>query len=580
MKGLAAAVGTALRSGRFVSTWSVVFSFVLSFTVMAPSIDSDDVVPAVAAIAACWACFALGLVITGVIERAAGRSGVRVVVVVVGLLVLSACRPMLQDAWLQFFGASVSPIWQLPFRILTNLIVWSVSLGATAVLVVTSRSVSATNSTLRAVLFELDAASGRAAQFAERAHDTVAGIVVRLRSHVELLRVNPGDADSNARAVAEQIRSLSHHVADVATSDLRSIPVTCDSMVASPRANTTPLLRVPPAGVVAMLYLACMFPYAVRTASLPTILAACVIVIVGGRLVDVCSRRRRRSRRAPMPTAVYLSLSLLVGIGLSVVSAIPGASPATAMVPTAAYAALAGGAAAASGRLHALRVERQRLSRAIEAEQRASRAATTATRDALRAASEILHRDGQAACAVFALRHPHPTPVVVTELADVLDELIDRVAVIFEYEYPSVDTRSIENLVETWARVTPIRMAVSLSARAALDTHPLSARTAYEVVAEGLLNGAKHGDGGATVVTCDVTRTGAGPRLSVTIQTSGRLAPGAQLRPTSHIGHLGARLDPEADGATLEALIDLDDAIPAPVVVSPERLGEDGRTRP
>ena len=574
MKTMAAAVGDALRSGRFLTVWSLGISFLLSFTVMAPSGDPAADAGRLAATAECWVCFAVGLVILGALERVTQSPGARVAVVVLGLTALSATRPLVQDGWLGASGDPVGPPWELPFRILTNLVVWFVALSACAVLVNTTRSLRTTNGTLRALVIELDAAHERAALFDLRSRAAVDDAVTRLRREVSLCRAQPTAAVRAARELGAKMRSFSHSLGEDASSELAAVesPRGDDALtVSSPRGRRARhSLRVPPAGVVAVLYIACLVPYAAHAASLPGIVSAFVIVVVGGMVVDRVSRRCLRSRRPSSAAFAFLTGSALVGIALSTIVAVSGLRSALVFVPAVAYVALAWGTAACAGRVHALRVEQRRLSDTVAAEQRASRSETARTRLAVGAVAELLHRDGQGTCTVFAMQHTDPQQDDVAELVDRLDEILDQVANVFDQKRPSVDASTIDELIATWARVLPVETEVSQASRAALDAHPACARTAYEVIAEGLLNGAKYGAGGRARIACAVVATGAGPRLRVRVLTPGRLVSGTQLHPSSHVGHLGARLHAEADGVVLQALIAFDAEDSGPVVMSAE----------
>jgi hypothetical protein len=562
MNGLIKAAGGAIKSGRFISTWSIVIALLVSLTVMAPAVNGVPLALLHPAGLVGSLCFVVLLATVAVLERQILRPGRRAVVVIVGVLVAAAGRPILQDAWLLAFGATPAPGWQLPFRIATNVIVWAVALVTIAVIVDAARSLRGTNSLLRSAIHELDATRDRADAFDGEARAALRDAVVSLRDDIEAFRLGRLTASAIA---SERIRSWSHNLGRLANQreDHNDASSSSEGDL-GPRPQRG--LRLPPIGVITLLYAVCFLPYATRVVPLPQLLVSVVVLVAGGAIVDLLPRLRA-ARGARRSSAVFLALAVVVGLTLSLAAALGGAEGWLAGVPALVYVALAVASAMCTGTLHALRVERRRLSDAVSAQQRASHLGARPARDALLEAAELLHRDGQGDCTSFAIEHPKPTSAERAVLAKQLGDLLDRVGQAFDRARSSVDSTSIEALIATWGRVMELEAQLSPAAITALDTHPGLARDAYDVVAEGLLNAVKHGGAGAAWVELGVIASGAGPRLRVQVGSPGTVGVGTQLRSGSHLDDLGARLHPAADGARLEAALPLvEDRMPRPVV--------------
>ena len=257
---------------------------------------------------------------------------------------------------------------------------------------------------------------------------------------------------------------------------------------------------------------------------------------------------------------------------LALVALACGAPLGRALIAARVYAVVALGVAACAGVLRALRVEQRRLSGVVATAQRAARAGTRPAREALDEAAELLHRDLQGRCAVFALEHSEPSPderaMLVAQLRDALDEVGDVFA-----RGRRVDPVSLDAIVATWGRVIDLSVSVTPRAQAAFDAGDPAARDAYDIVSEGVLNAVKHTGQRRADVAVDVVSTGAGAVLAVRVRSFGSLPAGAQLRPASRVASLGAVLSATPDGAVLEARLPLSGASPAAAVVSAEHGG-------
>ena len=561
MTRLVAAARSALASGRFISAWTIGASLLLSLTVMAPAVSG----PAAQVFAAgflTWVCFAAALAVLGALERVCGRGAaphraarVRTTIVVVGVALIAAARPAVQDAWLRSVGVTPPEEWQLLFRVATNVAVWVVVFTAIAIVVGALRSLRDTNALLRAAVAERADLDRRTAAFDAVARDSVHRAIGDVSRALTVFAASDHAGADDVRAFAvDEVRPASHALAELAH---------------APASVTRAMrLRVPPRWAVAVLYAACVLPYALRATSLLEIGAGVLVAIGGAALIDGASRHRGIRHRE----AVFVVGSIACAVLLALVALACGAPLGRALIAALVSAVVALGVAACAGVLRALRVEQRRLSGVVATAQRAARAGTRPAREALDEAAELLHRDLQGRCAVFALEHREPSPderaMLVAQLRDALDEVGDVFA-----RGRRVDPVSLDAIVATWGRVIDLSVSVSPRAQAAFDAGDPAARDAYDIVSEGVLNAVKHTGQRRADVAVDVVSTGAGAVLAVRVHSFGSLPAGAQLRPASRVASLGAVLSATPDGAVLEARLPLSGASPAAAVVSAEHGG-------
>ncbi|MBN9178608.1 MAG: hypothetical protein J0I43_14755 [Microbacterium sp.] len=611
MTRLIAAVRASVQSGRYVTGWTLSASFLLSFTVMAPSAEGT-LTQVLLAGAATWLCVAAALIALAVTERRLVARA-RAIVVTIGVILIAAARPVVADAWLRAAGATPPDAWQLPFRMLTNAVTWLVVFTAIAVIVDAVRSLRTVNALLRAAVGERARVDRRTAAFDTRARaavrsaaEDVARALPTLAGHAAPTSPgaaaptspgaaaptspgaasapsSPGDADDVRAFATGRVRAVSHALVDLASAPLDDDDALADEFSAqrsaarhAPARQAPPgqvaVLSVPPRWAVTVIYAVCLLPFAIRAVPLTELALGAAVAVAGGALVDTVSRGRRLRHRV----RVFLAASLLCAVALSLVSVLCGAPALRAVVPGVVYALIAVGAAACAGTLRALRIEQRRLSGAVAAAQRSGRAGTAPAREALAEAAELLHRDVQGRCAVFVLAHPQPTSADRAELVDEVTQTLAQVGGVFARERRAVPV-SLDGIVQTWGRVIALELTVSPAARTALDAGSQAARDAYDIVAEGVLNAVKHSAQRRADVALDVVATGAGDALRVRVRSYGPL-PGtagteAQLRPASHVAALGAVLSAGTGGAVLEAAIPLPARVAAPAVASTEHPG-------
>lgn len=563
MTRLVAAVRRAVGGGRFVSVWSLLAALLLSPTLMAPTTGGPPLALLVAGILT-WAAMAAALGLLAVIERALRTPAARAGVVLAVVAVVAAARPLVQDAWLRAVDLVPPPGWQLPSRIATNVVTWLVVFTTIAVIVDALRSLRETNALLRVAAGALADAGDEAREYRAQARDAVRLRAAEVERGLDGL-ASGGGAEAptiDARAfAADVVRPAGHALAELAAAEPPTswrAPASPPLTERSPRPLSAPHLRAPrlrvaPRGIVTVLYLACLLPYAVRATSGGALITGAAVAVIGGALMDAVCRLRRVRRRV----AVFLAGAVGCGGALSLIAAASGAPPLQAAVPAIVYTLIALAMAACAGAIHALQVDQHRLSGVIAAEQRTARAGTRPAREALRAASELLHRDGQGRCTAFALEHPRPTASQTDALVTELRGLLVRVRGVFDAPARS-DAVSLDPLLATWSRIIDLRAHIDPAARALLEAGATAAQDAYDVAAEGILNAVKHSGERRAEVLLDVVATGAGPALRVRVRSSAPLSAGAELRPASHVRSLGATLRSTSEGAVLEALIRVD----------------------
>lgn len=570
MRRLAGAALSALASGRFMTLWSVATSLPLSLTVMAPVGYGIEPLSALPAVFATWVCFAMALAAVAVIERRMRKTRTRTVLVILGVLLCAAMRPVMQDAWLHLVGLPAPPVDQLPLRMATNVFVWAVVLSIVAVLEESLRSLHRTNTLLRSVVAALSRAQERAQAFALEARQLLDRARSALGTAIDDLQLTPVDV---RRLGDEHVRAWSHRLAALAdTSDAGdesdvSALFPGDRTARQPALGRRTMFRLPPPGIVTVLYAACLLPYAVRTQEPVDLITGSAVLLLGGAIVDTVPRRRAIARTPRSAKRLFLLLSAAVGLVLSALAAGHGVAPTIAMVSAITYVGFAVAAGACTGALHELRREQHRLSSAVSHAQRATRAGTRPTREALRGTAELLHRDGQGACVVFAMAHAAPTSIEIRQLQHDLGAVVDRMPSVFADAHHPSGQVSLSGLLDTWAHVIDLRTDIDDESFLALQMAPWIAQDCYDVIAEGLLNAAKHASERRADVSLIRVSTGAGPRLRVRVTSVGGVPPGTRLRASSRMHELGARLISRSGAVILEAAFPL---TAEPAVVSAE----------
>lgn len=564
MRTLLRAVDRALSGSRFVTRWTFVAIAAVSLTVLAPlpaglSPAERALVATVTAAISCAVWVGVGLA-----ERALGRPRARASLVAGALVATALGRPLLLDAVSHAAGLAVLPPADAPLRAATNLLVWTIALVGTAVLVDIVRSTRETNALLAQVLAQWDDGAARVRRYTAEARAAVAAVADTL----ETARL---DTVADVRALASALRT---HARDLsARADAAPTTPVAGVLVQDRPPVRTPLsLRLPPIGTAALLYGVAVLPYALRSVAPGDLLLGLIGTLACGSAADLVARVPPLARRPRARPLVFVASAVLVGLALTAVAMLQGVTLPLAAVPALTYPALALALALGRGGLHRLRVERRRLSSAIADRGRADDLGTRRVRAGLHRAADLVHADAQGAAVHFTLRHPNAGPAEVAGFRAGMLPLAAAVRSVFDT--PGPRATSLGPLLRTWGAAMPVDGEVADDAAAALNADPALADDVIDVVAEGLLNAAKHARVRTARVEVRLTATAAGPRLRVRVISPGAPVAGARLRPGSRADRLGARLAARGGDAELEALfLVAHDPAPAGSVVWTEHSG-------
>ncbi|MGC0369885.1 hypothetical protein [Microbacterium sp. SLBN-111] len=556
------AVRRAIVGGRFVTRWTFVAIAAMSLTALAPLPAELSGGERALVATATAAVFALAWGLVAVAERAARRPAIRATIVVGALVLTALARPALQDAVSRLAGLPVAPADELPLRAATNLVAWAITLIGTAGLVDVARSTRETNALLAQVLAQWNGSAERVRRYTADARAAICAAADALAT------ARPETVD-DVRALASTLRV---HARDLA--DRAAAPPSFDVDVAAPPppARTRSALRLPPISVAAVLYALAVLPYALRSVPPVALALGLFAGLLCGTVADILSRLRPLARRPRARVGVFAAASVLVGAVLSSIAAAQGVPLPFAAVPILAYPALALALGRGRGALHGLGVERRRLSSAIAARGRADDLGTRRVRAGLHRAADLVHADAQGAAVHFALRHPDATPAEVASFQAELAPLAGAVRGVLDDPAPTPEAVSLTPLLRTWGVAMPVDADVAADADALLRNDAALARDVVDVVAEGVLNAAKHARRRAARVEVHLVATAAGPRLRVRVISPGAPAAGAHLRVGSRADRLGARLTARGDDAVLDALFLVTDA-PGSVVSTEHSAG-------
>ena len=543
MRTLLRAVDRALSGGRFVTRWTFVAIAAVSLTVLAPlppglSLGERALVATVMAAVSslAWAGVALA-------ERALARPRARAALVGVALVATALGRPLLLDAVSRAAGLAVLPPGDAPLRAATNLLVWTIALVGAAVLVDIVRSTRETNALLAQVLAQWDDGAARVRRYTADARAAV-------EAAADTLETARLDTVADVRVLASDLRG---HARDLSARAAAAPTVAATDALVDVRPPRIPLsLRPPPVGMAALLYGLAVLPYALRSVAPVDLLLGLIGALACGSAADLAARVPPLARRPRARALVFGASAVLAGLALTAIATLQGVTLPLAAVPTLTYPALALALALGRSGLHRLRVERRRLSSAIADRGRADDLGTRRVRAGLHRAADLVHADGQGAAVHFTLRHPHAGPAEVAGFRAGILPLAAAVRSVFDA--PAPRATSLAPVLRTWATAMPVDGDVTDDAAAALSADPALAGDVIDVVAEGLLNAAKHARVRTARVDVSLAATAAGPRLRVRVVSPGAPVAGARLRPGSRADRLGARLSGRGGDAVLEAL--------------------------
>lgn len=549
-------------SGHFI-TWPVLpVTGLLAVTAMGPLVTDnrpEDVRPGELAAAATWLVFTAVIVAGAWLERILPTSRQRMVSVVGAVLLASVLRPFIQDAFMTAWGGRPPDADQRGERMITNVVVWSVTISIIAVVVDAERTRRRVNQLLRQALRQLRTTRNRAAEFDRAAREEVERFTQELRAQ---LATWPGHDDLAriARSFAtDRVRPCSHELAQLANAPLP--PVRETSHAQMPPDPRRPPLRLPPVGLVAVIYLLVFLPYACVRLAPREIVSSIVVLLVGGLLADVVPRRLPHRFIPRARPALFLFLTVAVGAAITLTSMVVGRrSGVPALGPLIAYPLFALVTSRCYAVMFSRKVAERRLNSAVAQASRSEHLSTAGARAALTTASDLLHRDLQAACVLLAY---DPTD---TSGIDRAKAVVDEVAAVFATTPEGPGWSAFTSLIRTWGRVVTIEDRVDATARDAIHDRPHAAADAYEVVAEGLLNAVKHAPKAPIRVVGRAVETGAGSSLRMQVISLGAVSGAPILRGDSAAARAGATLRQGPEGVVLEALIPLEDRLSQVVV--------------
>lgn len=552
-----AAIAAVGAGGRFVTPATFVVILLVSVLVLMPTPAGMDAAGRTAVSVLTAAAFSLVWLLVAVLERRLARPSARLALVLCMLLAASALRPMLLDAISLALGLPVAPAEDAVLRALTNLAGWTLALVGTAVLTDAARRTRETDALLRAVLAELDASADRARLFCA---DARAAVAAATRALAAPLPPAPEAVRTRARAVRDDARRLAARADGIA----RRNPPPTDVR----RTRSRPSLRLPPWGAATLLYAAAVLPYALRTLEPGPVLGGTALTVVVGLVAETVPRAVGRSRAR---LAVFAGALVGAGSLFSTVAVAQSVPWPAAAVPGVAFPAVGLALAWARGTAHALARERRRLSAAISRRTRSDDLGTRAARAGLRAAADVLHRDAQGVLVHFAMRHPDPSAADLAALSASLADLGGTVSRAFDALPSAPGSLALDEVLQTWGHALRIETTIAPDARAALDADPALAADALEILAEGMLNVAKHAARREAAVSVETVRTAAGPALRIGVRSPGAPARGAVLRSDAPAARRGARLVADAASTLLSA--DLPIATTDPVVSTEHSSG-------
>lgn len=554
MINLAQSWRRVVGSGHFI-TWPVFpVTGVLAVTAMGPLATlrrTQDLAPAVLGSVAAWVVFAAILLVAAWLERTLPSRRQRAVCVLAAIGIASIVRPFAQDWFMTAWGGHPPDTDHRAVRVVTNVIVWTVVISVVAIAVDAERNRRRVNQLLREALSQLQTTAQRSAEFDRAARLSVRRCTQQLRSQFATWAAQGRLDPEVAAAASEQVRRTSHALAQQAHGPLPVVAATVPEGLVDQRRQR---LRLPPVGLVSVVYLLVFLPYASVQLSAREVLSSLAVLAVCGWLADVVPRRlphRYLSRQRP---ALFIGLAVLAGAALTLNSVLMGHRGGLAVVfPVVAYPTFALAASVCYGVMNSRRVAERRLNTAVAQASRSARLSTADARTALLAASGLLHRDLQAACVLLA---HDPTDVSQVTRASAV---VDQASAVFDAEPVGPGWSAFRSLIRTWGRVVPIDDRVDADAREAIAHQPRTAADAYEVIAEGLLNAVKHAPTAPIRVMSRAVQTGAGASLLVEVISVGAHSGATALRADSAAARSGAWLHQEPEGVVLEALIPLQD---------------------
>lgn len=544
---VATAFADAAGSGRFLTVWSALASFLVAVVLLVPVLPAglDGYVHGMAAAAVGWLVLAVPVFAAAGAERRIPRRVVRIVLIAAVLVGVGIARPFVNDAVVQSMF-DVDSDGQLASRVGTNLVAVILLFSCVAVITTQDHRARATAARLALALARWEVAR-RALDDEERdAARLVQRTVDELRASRDRLLLGVVDFET-VRDYSAEVRAASHRLDHLSE---RPAPAPGDGglEVDAPRPRAAAELAPTPFLLVGVVYALVCAPFLVARGGVLVLLAAvgCIAAIdllVAAFLRARAVRRGRAGGRAFVlswtaagAAAAGVAAVLLPGSGLLLV--VPfGALPLTAVVIAVAFDA----------RRRAREEERASTARlAGAARDLADR--TRLAREPLRHAAGALHGRVQGRCVIFAalVDDAPPTAAQLARFRTETDVALDGV---LRAEAGS-RAEAVDELRRTlagWQPLMHLDTRVSAHAIALLDEHGVVPVVA-ELVNEALVNAVKHS--GARAARIDVTAEDDGVRIRVA-------APGELPRPVMSTRRFGGRalLYQDAGDVVLESAV-------------------------
>lgn len=546
---VAATFADAAGSGRFLTVWSALASFLVAVVLLVPVLPAglDGYVHGMAASAVGWLVLAVPMLAVAGAERRLPRRVARIVLISATLVGVGVARPFVNDAVvLSMFD--VESDGQLVSRVGTNLVAVILLFSFVAVITTQDHRARATAARLALALARWEVVQ-RALDGEER---EAVGLVQRtvddLRASRDRLLLGVVDFDT-VRDYSAEVRAASHRLDHLSE---RPAPAPGDGAVilaaGAPRPRMTEVLAPTPFLLVGVVYALVCAPFLVARGGLLVLLAAvgCIVAIdllVGTLLRARVVRRARAGGRAFLlawaaagAVAAGIAAGLLPGSGLLL--AVPfGALPLTAVVI----------AVALDARRRAREEERVSTTRlAGAARDLADR--TGRAREPLRHAAGALHGRVQGRCVIFAalVDDAAPTGAQLARFRAETDAALDDV--LLSTTGPRAEAvDELRSTLAGWQPLMRLDTRVSEQAVALLDGHG-AVPVVAELVNEALVNAVKHSD--ARAARIDVTAEVEGVRVRVA-------SPGALPRPVMSTRRFGDRalLYQDAGDVVLESTV-------------------------
>mgnify|MGYP006925658048 FL=1 len=515
-----------------------------------------------------WAVLAALLVPFALAERAQKVRSRRVVMLVIVVTLAAAARPWLIDVVLELLGLPTTSQELLLSRVATNAVVWWTVLIVIAMLRNQVRALRDLNCRLGEVVESMRFDAEALARKARDARDEISKCQADLGRRLETLMQRDGIGWCASEVLAfsegpvrEWSRTLSSFslVLDGASEKRTPNQPETQSRIVPPSLCH---LRVPPVGVVVLVYLVLALPYGIRELRPGLTLAILAVLAIFGILADWMPRSLLARWPARRQFLCFLLVWLVAGVITSAMVVPAGAVPLyLAWFPVLVLPIVAIVCGWSAGLLHGLTAEGNRLESMIRQRRLQLVEGVAAPRDALRLAANLLHRDVQADCLLYAAGDldaaaQHELLSRVSTRISKLSQVVDRA------EDLGAGVVGIKAMVNAWSGVIDVRLTFDAAALELIDCTPMLARHVGEVVTEGLVNTVKHADELVAKIDIRALATGAGRVVLVEVSSPGTLSAGACIRADSAVGLLGGELVQEASGVRLSARFSVSAVVP------------------